>query len=150
MVNAFQLKKMPKPSYFNHCKKIYLEMRTFYDANVTSPRQNIKNVYECNFNVRQNYANGKKIKLAVCTDGSYSQHGNHSVLCINFIFECITGEFINFEMTEKCLRCPNAKKLNTCCPYELFHGDSGGMEVHNTKFVFERALQHDFMYTEIV
>ena len=94
-------------------------MRTFYDANVTSPRQNIKNVYECNFNVRPNYANGKKLKLAVRTDGSYSQRGgNHTQFCINYLIEVLTGEFIDYELTQKCLCCKDCDKPTTYCKYK--------------------------------
>ena len=142
---------MQSRTYYNNCRHIYKLQQEFYDQHVIIPRESIKAYHKRVFNKDPELLPGHDeplLQITVTTDGAYKVRGYNSRFCLNYVFEAETGQYIDHQLSELCDKCPNSNKKNTRCTQNppLFHGDAGGMEVDNATKLFQRSIDHGFIY----
>ena len=92
------------------------------------------------------------VNIGISLDGAFSRHGRESTYCVSVAIDVWTGRPIDFHCSVKCFSCKNCDDYedNGNCPYGLFHGPSGSMELYNALVLFGRSETLGFRYTTYV
>ena len=153
MCYALGLNPFSANSYYRHCTVIYFIMNKFYKDNLHKAHADVKSFFFRNFQQSPDYDAGEYLDLYVSLDGAFS-HIKDAESCTSFICEVMTGRIIDYHTTYKCFKCDNSTDMYDnypgSCPYNLYHGSPGSMEINNAIILFGRSQQYGFVYSHYV
>ena len=120
---------------------VFKEMKQWFNSLEEQRTEFIKEFYK---RLGIHERNGK-LDIIVSIDGSYTKRSYrkiyNSIYCITFVFDCITGTCIDYEIVERCIDPEYPGTSTAACGTGKFHGSSKSMEVSAALNLYKKTQQ---------